>query len=804
MKTHNINRLDYKSARGYNTNKSKFESFLAQAQTLSNGVETEYAKNLKKHTYFAKFTGTKQPEIGVIVFHNSEYFSTTKHTTYGHEFVSVYSQDKDNSLFIDQKKFEVVTELDYDFVICKISVVLKNFRQLKTVNQPGETCMVTPFGVIPLNIKTDMSLANKTYSKHGLDFKFSSNDLAYNVTLAGLCGSPILRGGKIIGHHVAGNENIGVARIFDYPIYSYGKSAPETRDIITREDMSVQFLGNQFTQQHIPTSSRYSESEVYGQYPMDRKPANLTSFGRETIHEMAKKSWAVTKPVRSDALEFSISLVEQIIPQKIRKLTEKETILGFNNLGPIDKDTSCGYGFNKRKVDYIDFERGVFKEDFREVLESKIQIIKDLKNDENTFVFKELLKDELRDLEKVDKPRCFKSCPLDYTVLVRQSLGDLVDKIFVDRFSNGIMVGINPLGPDWNKFYDDMSNFSAFGFDGDWGSWDGGMLQPFQEALVDVISKRTSEEIFVKTLLQYIINTPTITEASSYITTHSTPSGHPLTAIFNSLINKMYTAYIYYLWKLSIGEIPELTQFNMNVRDYVYGDDKIVLVRERDKNFNGAVMSEFAQQMGLKFTPADKTDWTLDNKLVSVRNLQFLKRGFRYHNVLQQIVAPLSKKSILSTLNFVTNQVEVRNFTIDKLYNAQRELYLHEDYETLSKVEQSLKNLGQMPLTNAYLVKLYNSGNYASLLQPQSGNNEIRLKLETRKYCKCVKCTYSKNPVHELCQMIYRGKDEKQVLDVLKEISKDYNQDLRSIKYFLSQHPSDRLQPDSIFKIREA
>jgi len=47
-------------------------------------------------------------------------------------------------------------------------------------------------------------------------------------------------------------------------------------------------------------------------------------------------------------------------------------------------------------------------------------------------------------------------------------------------------------------------------------------------------------------ILLYIVYTPTVTLNEFYMTNHSTPSGHPLTAIYNSLVNLFYKAMIFF------------------------------------------------------------------------------------------------------------------------------------------------------------------------------------------------------------------------------------------------------------------
>ena len=74
--------------------------------------------------------------------------------------------------------------------------------------------------------------------------------------------------------------------------------------------------------------------------------------------------------------------------------------------------------------------------------------------------------------------------------------------------------------------------------------------------------------------LECLIHSLVIMMDDLYITTHSLASGHFLTAIFNSLINRMYTAGWHYRQLKTKGIEPQVYAFLSDVTDSVYGDDK--------------------------------------------------------------------------------------------------------------------------------------------------------------------------------------------------------------------------------------
>jgi len=330
----------------------------------------------------------------------------------------------------------------------------------------------------------------------------------------------------------------------------------------------------------------------------------------------------------------------------------------------------------------------------------------------------ETLKDELRDLHKVEKPRCFKVTPLDLLFVEKQLLGNMMDKLHKNRLSNGIMVGINPFSKEWEVLLRRLTSRGDNVFDGDFGKWDGHMLSQFQQVLnKELVSRFTGssqDQLVLSQLLMTMVYTPTITLNETYLTNHSLPTGRGVTADYNSLINKMYGAYVYYiLYKEQFGKAPTISTYVKNVYDAVYGDDKLVGVEtETSKWFNGKSFERICNIMGFEFTPASKGAWTYLTR--SIYDCTFLKRSFRIHQTLG-IVAPLDNISMTSTLNFVSDDFRNEELTDTKLHNFQREAYLHQDYHQLmATLLLWLKEHAYpfTPLTEKYLTTLYNSDQY--------------------------------------------------------------------------------------------
>lgn len=169
-----------------------------------------------------------------------------------------------------------------------------------------------------------------------------------------------------------------------------------------------------------------------------------------------------------------------------------------------------------------------------------------------------------------------------------------------------------------------------------------------------------------------------------------------------------------------MGVPPEIATYMLNVCDNVYGDDKFTFVSDAAMHYyNGATYEKVMNSIGLGFTPADKGEWTYKTRPYD--DCTFLKRGFVYHRKIGGIVAPLEEKSMCSTLNFVKDDFRNHELTLVKLYNFQREAFLHQDkydeyIDHIMKYAEE-KDVVFTPLTEEYLLELYHSNDYASALE---------------------------------------------------------------------------------------
>ena len=633
---------------------------------------------------------------------------TPSHSLYDHQdgtqiYLTVTQRGNVKTLIYDHVPVEIVfKDSNNDLLILKlpnnlpsyVKNISKHFKNVDKRSHP--TYLVTPFGVCDIRSHLQKGITGVyKYEIKGASFMgkiHKDKDIFYSIQAPSLCGSIVLdENSNILGMHVAGNVAIktGVSMLWDdkcrYEIQQSLNAKCLTFDLELGQNKidgaSVARLDNTFGyKSFVFDKTKYVPSEIHGVYPTERVPANLNSFGKGTLKEMAKKNYKEVHEVDVKALQFAKQVVSGLIP-RYNKIDDSIVIKGDGkDLPPLNMKTSGGFGYGTDKSQYVDYENGVFKDNFKKTIDNFYADFKhDIVKIQDCLAI-DTLKDELRDIHKADTPRVFRASNLLQTVLCKRYFGDLLRQLHRDKWNNGIMIGINPF-VEFEKIYDMVKKFGDQVFDGDYKNWDGNMLPQFQFALKQLLLDKYDgpEKDVVELLLHLGINTPTLSMNEILMTTHGLPSGWFLTADFNSLVNIMYIAYVFYLsFFEEFKRNPTISEYTRSVMPFVYGDDCIIAVSANCKSFfNGPIFAKQIAHTGVLFTPAHKGEWDYETK--SIDDCQFLKRGFKYHNLLGQIVSPLDLKTVFSTLNYVSDKEKNLEITLEKINNFQREIFLHPD-----------------------------------------------------------------------------------------------------------------------------
>jgi hypothetical protein len=226
-----------------------------------------------------------------------------------------------------------------------------------------------------------------------------------------------------------------------------------------------------------------------------------------------------------------------------------------------------------------------------------------------------------------------------------------------------------------------------------------------QQCVIEVMCKKYKGK-YPEALRALLFNIPmglVAVQDDLYMTTHSMPSGNFLTAIFNSLVNKFYTA----MWYKRYFKEATAVNFFINVDDYVYGDDKLNGVKDKN-DLNAITMRDFFLSLGMGFTTASKEQ--ISEPYEPVENLSFLKRVFRFHPLLSKVMCPLDMETLQSTISWIDSSKESETVMSDKLHAFQRELFLHHPNHPLFKLIQeecNKRNVDYTALPTSYLISLF-------------------------------------------------------------------------------------------------
>ena len=96
---------------------------------------------------------------------------------------------------------------------------------------------------------------------------------------------------------------------------------------------------------------------------------------------------------------------------------------------------------------------------------------------------------------------------------------------------------------------------------------------------------------------------------------------------------------------------PVTIRFFSDVTDFVYGDDKLNAVMKHCDVLNAVTLRDYFESLGLGFTDASKKP--IVEEFQDISEVSFLKRSFRYHDLLGKIVCPLELDVLQSGLSWV-------------------------------------------------------------------------------------------------------------------------------------------------------
>lgn len=564
--------------------------------------------------------------------------------------------------------------------------------------------------------------------------------IVYPISSPGLCGSLIMDPMQgLLGMHIAGDKVEGAAFIYSEKFKQELKGMLDFKgDVLdirpidsSTEDFSGLRLHDVSLESKFPvTHTNLSPTELFFDLKEDAEKHGVKMppkfdlgiglGGKDAICAIGKKTLKPTVHIPQDELNFAEQVLELMMID-FYDVDEKRIVSGGDGLSPLNKDSVNGLGYSKDKADYIDFPAGEFTPAFRNLLESFESKAANNELQVSDLCFYEAFKDELRPLGKEIKPRSFRVAPLHHTVLLKKYMGELLVHFKNKKWEYGIGIGINPY-KDWDDLYKMLKNLQNT--DGDIGNYDGGLPPQVQDLVNKVLSRhyKGDHPLSFAALLESIVRTMVKMGSKLFWDTHGMPSGAWITALLNTIYNRLISAMAVYRAAKKLGRKITPYEFLTNITEVDMGDDKIGgATGPYSDIFNGLVLRDYFEFLGMPYTDAHKQPVT--KPFVPIEDLTFLKRKFRYHKGLKKVVGCLDKATLYNTLRYFDSKKDYEVVMNGKLTAFQYEMYLHEEPEELQRVLRCADrcNFYYQKFDDAHISKaMSEEGTFAFVQQLQS------------------------------------------------------------------------------------
>lgn len=708
----------------------KFETLdISRVHTLVNKV----SRSVFEATVYYKENGV-QKSVDFHTLLSERSLVVPYHAILGRDFqISVFKSRKHNHLIVDHAIVEIVySSKENDVAILRLNkgfpTPFPKLAHCFAHNVDRAIGLVFPEKVIKLDgilVKEPGELVVYPMSEK-LHNTLKDPVIYSELHFPGMCGVPLIgETGHIKGMHIAGHDKkgLGVSVVWSKKCLSDILGVLDELDSglkltsVVSDRVFDNCSGIKIETDlaaSTPPNSNFVPSPLFNLFETTRQPANLRVYGPHTVKDIGKAARTPITFADPEALAFAEDALDMYFVD-YTDLSEEQVVKGDETLARMNKKSSNGFFPLKTKDECFDYEKGCFKDEFRVLYGEFLSRVKKGDIEPRDIAWFETLKDELRNVEKVE-PRSFRVSPVTVQVLTKTCFGNLVKHLYKERWFNEIMIGINP-AKDWEKLYASLDTSHTFA--GDIKKYDKSMLCQVQHVVVRAMLKRYKgayrEE--AEKILYNLIHSLVVLNDDSWILTHSLPSGSWLTAVFNSLINRVYTLMWYYIELKKIGKKPNKLEFHADVVDYVYGDDRVNCCKNKllSSSLNAITMTAFFESIGMEMT--DSTKHKINLPFQPLSDITFLKRSFEFHPILGKISCPLDLRTIFSSLSWIDKSKEDLELVMqDKINAFQREIFLHYDIfaTCLAKLESycGSVNIPCKILPVRYLIELYESGDY--------------------------------------------------------------------------------------------
>lgn len=333
-------------------------------------------------------------------------------------------------------------------------------------------------------------------------------------------------------------------------------------------------------------------------------------------------------------------------------------------------------------------------------------------------------KDEVRDRTKVEtfKIRLFSVVDFVYNITLRMYSMPIITFLLHNRFDSGIFGYMNAGSPEWGKLVEWLVAPGGAVFDMDFSGFDtshsGEMFHIGAEFFYDAAVEFGYDSEWAACL--YFLVASLCVQIAAYmldvfVKLKGLPSGVIVTLILNSIINGILMRMAF---SVLCPEIP-LGDFRKHVHEAMVGDDNVCGVSDAIKDrFNAVTIFSLYKKWGYVATPAIKEGEV--RPYVTIKDVSFVKRRFRFDVREQLWFAPLEEDSIWKALCFQRSDAAVDPYErlLQVAENAQREFFLYGKEVFLEKqaVINSMFNDADLTLPRQlsyeYLIEEFRSGTF--------------------------------------------------------------------------------------------
>jgi len=328
---------------------------------------------------------------------------------------------------------------------------------------------------------------------------------------------------------------------------------------------------------------------------------------------------------------------------------------GVKYLEGLNRSSSLGYPWQRsKKFMLMDIEDSRWQDGVtfkQEVWDEIDRMVKDYESGRVTNpVFVGQLKDEAIEFRKIiiGKTRVFLISSAAWTLIMRKWYLSFIRLFQRYRFVFEGMPGLRTQSAAWGKLRKYLTEFGLDRlFAGDFSQYDKLIeaitsLEGFR--IIYEVCKYAGWDALSLQILWAIAEDasfPTVLVNGDLVQLEgSNPSGQAVTVILNCIVNSLYMRYAYILRNPE----QEAKSFKKNVHLATYGDDNAGNVSKKIDWFHHTAIQEELADIGIKYTMADKSSES--RPFISIDEVEFLKRTWRYEPEVDDYFAPLNEASI--------------------------------------------------------------------------------------------------------------------------------------------------------------